>query len=99
MGFPRPPFAFEVRLVLVPQRLIVTVGNQLLERGLPIVVDERIFCAHRAQAGCLDGGEIRETVTTSEAQVLSGHSAVIWLDGISGCYDLERVTALKAAKV
>lgn len=43
----------------------------------------------------LDSGEIRDTVTTSEAQVLSGHSAVIWLDGISGCYDLERVTALK----
>jgi hypothetical protein len=40
----------------------------------------------------LDGGELRETVTTSEAQVLSGHSAVIWLKGISGCYLLERVT-------
>ena len=46
----------------------------------------------------LDGGEFRETVTTSEAQVLSGHTAVIWLDGIRGCYDLERVTALKVAK-
>ena len=46
----------------------------------------------------LDGGEVRETITVSEAQVLSGHTAVIWLDGISGCYDLERVTALKAAK-
>lgn len=45
----------------------------------------------------LDSGEIRETVTTSEAQVLSGHTAVIWLDGIRGCYDLERVTALKVA--
>lgn len=46
----------------------------------------------------LDSGEVRETVTTSEAQVLSGHTAVIWLDGIRGCYDLERVTALKAVK-
>lgn len=45
----------------------------------------------------MDGGDVRETITTSEAQVLSGHSAVIWLDGIRGCYDLERVTALKAA--
>jgi len=44
----------------------------------------------------LDGGEVRETVTTSEAQVLSGHSAVIWLKGISGCYLLDRVTAAKA---
>ena len=46
----------------------------------------------------LDGGEVRETITVSEAQVLSGHSAVIWLHGISGCYDLERVTASKEAK-
>ncbi|WP_312435473.1 hypothetical protein [Janthinobacterium sp.] len=46
----------------------------------------------------LDSGEVRETVTTSEAQVLSGHTAVIWLDGVRGCYDLERVTALKAEK-
>lgn len=45
----------------------------------------------------LDSGEVRETVATSEAQVLSGHSAVIWLKGISGCYLLERVTASKAA--
>lgn len=44
----------------------------------------------------LDGGEVRETVTTSEAQVLSGHSAVIWLKGVSGCYLLDRVTAVKA---
>lgn len=45
----------------------------------------------------LDGGEVRETVTTSEAQVLSGHSAVIWLKGVSGCYLLDRVTPAKAA--
>ena len=44
----------------------------------------------------LDGGEVRETITTSEAQVLSGHSAVIWLKGISGCYLLDRVTPVKA---
>ncbi|MFZ6655883.1 hypothetical protein [Undibacterium sp. TJN19] len=42
----------------------------------------------------LDGGEVRQTVTTSEAQVLSGHSAVIWLQGIVGCYLLERVKTL-----
>jgi len=42
----------------------------------------------------LDSGEIRETITASEAQVLSGHSAVIWLKGISGCYLLDRVTAV-----
>lgn len=44
----------------------------------------------------LDGGENRETVTTSEAQILSGHSAVIWLKGISGCYLLDRVSPVEA---
>lgn len=39
----------------------------------------------------LDRGEIRETTTRSEAQILSGHSAVIWLVGVSGCYLLSRV--------
>jgi hypothetical protein len=32
------------------------------------------------------------TKTTSPAQVLSGHTPVIWLDGISGCYLLDRVS-------
>lgn len=32
------------------------------------------------------------TKTRSVAQVLSGHSAVVWLEGVSGCYALERVT-------
>lgn len=40
----------------------------------------------------LDSGEVRETVTTSEAQVLSGHTPVVWLKGVSGCYLLDRVT-------
>lgn len=38
-----------------------------------------------------DGGEKVETVTTSEAQILSGHSAVIWMRDIRGCYLLDRV--------
>lgn len=33
-----------------------------------------------------------KTVTRSTAQVLSGHSAVIWLEGVTGCYLLDRVT-------
>jgi hypothetical protein len=40
----------------------------------------------------IDGGEPRETVTTSEAQVMCGHSAVVWMKGISGCYLLSHVT-------
>lgn len=62
---------------------------------------DKFNAAHQVGAAVsveLDGGEIRETVTTSEAQVLSCHTAVIWLAGISGCYDLGRVTASKMAK-
>lgn len=35
----------------------------------------------------------KETVTTSEAYVLSGHTPVVHLDGVSGCYRLDRVKA------
>ncbi|WP_203452787.1 hypothetical protein [Rhizobium sp. rho-13.1] len=40
----------------------------------------------------LDNGETKETKTRDKAGVLGGHSAVIWLDGITGCYLLDRVT-------
>lgn len=38
-----------------------------------------------------DDGTGMDTRTRSAAEVLSGHSAVIWLDGIAGCYLLDRV--------
>lgn len=41
-----------------------------------------------------DGGDGAITTTRAAAEVLSGHSAVIWLDGISGCYLLDRVTPI-----
>lgn len=40
-----------------------------------------------------DGGEIIETKTKSAAVVMSC-SAVIWLEGISGSYALDRCTAI-----
>ena len=43
----------------------------------------------------LDGrDEPFKTVTRSTAQVLSGHTAVIWLENVTGCYLLERVTPI-----
>jgi len=44
-----------------------------------------------------DDGSGVITVTRSKAEVLSGHSAVIWLEGISGCYLLNRVTPIVEA--
>jgi hypothetical protein len=42
-----------------------------------------------------DRGETMKTATRSEAQMLGGHTAVIWLEGIAGCYALERVKAIE----
>ena len=41
-----------------------------------------------------DNGTSVETTTQSLAEVLSGHTPVIVLAGISGCYALDRVTPL-----
>ena len=39
-----------------------------------------------------DGGEVVESETRSEAWVLGGHTAVVMVTGIRGCYLLNRVT-------
>lgn len=39
----------------------------------------------------LDSGKNFATKTRSRAEVLSGHTPVIWLEGVRGCYILERV--------
>ena len=45
----------------------------------------------------LDDGTTKLTTTRTAAQVLSGHTAVVWLDGITGCYLLSRVSRLLGA--
>ena len=60
--------------------------NALVPIGSPVTVE-------------LDSGEIRATTTRSNAQILRaepsrndpGHTAVIFLDGITGWYNLSRV--------
>ncbi len=42
--------------------------------------------------------ELVPTKTRSKASILSGHSVVIWLDGVSGCYLLSHVTPQKPLK-
>lgn len=42
-----------------------------------------------------DFGEEKETVATSEPWMLQGHTAVIMLEGIRGCYSLDRVRKIK----
>ena len=41
-----------------------------------------------------DNGDEVETVTTHEATLLSGHTAVGWFKDISGCYCLDRARAI-----
>lgn len=38
-----------------------------------------------------DLGERVETKVRHPAEILSGHTPVVWLEGISGCYALARV--------
>lgn len=40
-----------------------------------------------------DNEEMLETTVKYPAQLLGGHSPVAWVDGISGCYDLCRITS------
>lgn len=42
----------------------------------------------------LDDGTTKDTFTTRPAEMLGGHSAVIWLNGFSGCYRLSRCTPI-----
>jgi hypothetical protein len=42
-----------------------------------------------------DDHSILRTVTRSRAEVLSGHTAVIWLEGVTGCVDLDHVRRAK----
>lgn len=39
----------------------------------------------------MDGGGILDATVKAPAQVLGGHTPVVWLNGISGCYALSRV--------
>ena len=46
----------------------------------------------------MDDGSLKASKTTSEATMLSGHTAVIMLEGIVGCFMLSRVTAARATR-
>lgn len=38
-----------------------------------------------------DSGETVKTKVKYPAEILSGHSAVAWFEGISGCYKIDRI--------
>jgi hypothetical protein len=60
-------------------RLAAAVWNSAHPVGTPVTVR-------------LDNGRTHATKTRSRAAIIGDHSAVIWLEGMSGCYALERVT-------
>lgn len=66
-----------------PQRA-VDAWNKAHAIGTPVMVSK-------------DHHNVVRGKTTSEAYVLGGHSAVIHIDTIRGCYLLDRVTADTAA--
>jgi len=63
------------------QEKLVREWNEKHPVGTPVIVRKD------------DQTEIR-TVTTHEATMLGGHTAVAWLKDISGCYSLDRVRAV-----
>ena len=63
------------------QEKLVREWNEKYPVGTPVIVTKD------------DDTEIR-TVTTHEATMLGGHTAVAWLKDISGCYSLDRVRAV-----
>ena len=65
------------------QQTAVNKWNRQHAIGTPVIVT-------------LDDGTTRQTTTTSDAWLLGGHSAVIKLNSISGCYMLSRVEANSA---
>jgi len=62
------------------QEKLVREWNEKYPVGTPVIVTKD------------DETEIR-AVTTHEATMLGGHTAVAWLKDIRGCYSLERVRA------
>ncbi len=46
-----------------------------------------------------DRGDFTTTRTRSEARVLSGHSAVVFLEGISPCYSLRNVSPIDESEL
>lgn len=53
----------------------------------------RQFCAGAPVYYRKDDDSIVETRTRTEAQLLSGHTAVVWLDNVRGCVIVDRVSA------
>jgi hypothetical protein len=62
-------------------RMLVNEWNEQYPEGQKVIVVQ-------------DSGKYCHTVTTSKAQLLGGHTAVIFLEGITGCYSLRRVIAI-----
>lgn len=69
--------AKERRTEAARQLALVEAWNAAHEPGVSVTVT-------------LDNRQPFATRTRSKAELLSGHTAVVWLEGVSGCYLLER---------
>jgi len=82
-------------------KAVINNMNKILERDMSELgindIDNQVAVFNKAFAVGdtvlveRDNGETLETITRSEAWNLSGHSAVVQLKGISGCYAIKRV--------
>ncbi len=60
------------------EELLVRKWNRSHRVGTPVIV-------HR------DNGEDFKTKTRTRAQLLSGHSAVVWVEGLASCYSAHKI--------
>ena len=65
--------------LLADPQLNVDAWNKQVQRGAFVIYLD-------------DHGEAHLTRTRSDAEVLGGHTAVIWIEGRAGCVLLDRVT-------
>jgi hypothetical protein len=70
---------------LIDPRLIVESWNNRVRVGDPVIYRDEFGKEHKSR-------------TRSEAGVLSGHTAVVWIEGRAGCVALDRVRAVVEAE-
>ena len=69
---------------------MLTIREQRKREKLQRLVDDfnRRFPVGAAVLLRTDSGDV-ETIVRNPAEILSGHTAVGWFEGVSGCYDIE----------
>jgi hypothetical protein len=69
---------------VIPVQAVIELNRKMVQDWETVPVGSEVIVTKD------DGSEVR-TKTRSGPELMGGHSAVIWLEGVSGCYHLKRV--------